>query len=125
MGVPTLADYEHISHIQTEFDELVNTKYLQGIQEHGGHLWEKPLEREAINEAVDQVVYLITLRDQIDEVCKLALKGLDEEMDARTACFHIIQTLGRVSDHEKPEDDGMSKKQLRKEMERWKEIAKS
>ena len=108
MGVPTLADYEHISHIQTEFDALMPPKYEVGIKEHGGHLWEKPLEREALSEAIDQVVYLITLRDQIDEVCKFALKGLDEEMDARIACWNILQTLGRVSAHKKPEGKGGS-----------------
>jgi hypothetical protein len=105
MGVPTQSDYEHIEHLQNETKHLIESKYLTGIKEHGGHLWEKPVEREALAEAIDQVSYLITLRDQIDEVCKLALKGLDKEMDARTACFHIIQTLGRVCDHEKPEPE--------------------
>ena len=121
MGGPTLADHDHIDHIQKEFDELVSSKYLTGIKEHGGHLWEK---REALNEAIDQVTYLITLRDQIDEVCKLALKGLDEEMDARTACFHIIQTLGRVTEHDLPSDE-KTNQQLRKEVNYWKEIAKA
>ena len=124
MGLPTLADHEHITHIQKEFDELVSDKYLTGIQEHGGHLWEKPVDREALNEAVDQVVYLITLRDQIDEACKIALKGLDAEMDPRTACYHIIQTLGRVSDHQEPEDGKLSKAQLKKQVDYWRDIAK-
>ena len=124
MGGPTLADHEHITHIQKEFDELVSSKYLQGIKEHGGHLWEKPVEREALLEAVDQVSYLITLRDQIDEVCKLALKGLDEEMDARTAYFHIIQTLGRVTEHDLPSNE-KTNKELRKEVNYWKETEKA
>jgi hypothetical protein len=97
--MPTKADLEHISHIQTEFDRLVNDKYLNGIKEHGGHLWEKPMEREALDEAIDQVTYLITLRDQVDEVCKLAADALnaDDDKDAgKTACLHILQALGRI-----------------------------
>jgi len=104
MSMPTKADLDHITHIQNEFDELVNAKYLCGIKEHGGHLWEKPMEREALAEAIDQVAYLITLRDQIDEVCKLATDALtaDDDKDAgKTACLHILQTLGRITEHTK------------------------
>ena len=99
MSMPTKADLEHISHIQNEFDRLVNDKYLNGIKEHHGHLWEKPMEREALDEAIDQVTYLITLRDQIDEVCKLAANALnaDDDKDAgKTACLHILQASGRM-----------------------------
>ena len=95
----TKADQDHITHIQSEFTTLVEKKYVRGIEEHGGHLWEKPMEREALDEAIDQVTYLITLRDQIDEVCKLATNALnaDDDKDAgKTACLHILQALGRI-----------------------------
>jgi len=120
MNAPTKSDLEHISHIQTEFDALIEQKYLAGIQEHGGHLWEKPLDTEALNEAIDQVVYLVTLRDQIREVCKLAHDGLNSDDDARTACFHILQTLGRKADV--PELPHKTRKELEREVERLKEM---
>ena len=122
MNAPTKSDLQHISHIQSEFDELVDQAYRGGIKEHGGHLWEKPVAREALAEAVDQVVYLITLRDQIDEACKIAHDGLNSDDDARTACFHVLQTLGRTA--EMPELPRKTRQQLERERDYWKELAR-
>lgn len=122
MNAPTKSDLDHISHIQTEFDVLIEQKYIAGIQEHGGHLWEKPLDREAVNEAIDMVAYLITLRDQIDEACKIAHDGLNSDDDARTACYHVLQTLGRTADM--PELPGKTRKELERECDRLKEMVK-
>lgn len=120
--IPTEADLKHIDHIRDEFDEMVQQKYLQGVAEHGGFLPAKPVDREVLAEAIDQVVYAITLRDQIDEVCDLARKGLDDEQDATTSCFHILQTLGRVTEIALP--DRKTRAQLEKELEHYKELSK-
>lgn len=41
-------------------------KYLRGQAEHGGQLWQKSgLLDMAIDEAIDQVIYLLTLREQL------------------------------------------------------------
>lgn len=59
---------EHLEHIQSEFIKLVNIKYRRGQDEHGGDLFRKNslmLIDCAIDEAIDQVVYLITIRDQL------------------------------------------------------------
>lgn len=93
---PTHSDYKHVEMIQKEAQRLIANKYINGVIEHGGHLWERPVEDDALDEAIDQVCYLITLRDQVREVVELASKGLDSEDEAKTACFHIIQTLGRI-----------------------------
>jgi hypothetical protein len=58
----------HLESIKKEFNKLVDPKYRKGVQEHGGNLWQ--MDREsllncAIEEAIDQVVYLITLRQQL------------------------------------------------------------
>ena len=120
---PTDADLKHIDHIRDEFDEMVEQKYLQGVAEHGGFLPKKPVDREVLAEAIDQVVYAITLRDQIDEVCDLARRGLNDEEDARTSCFHILQTLGRIV--EIPQlPDSKTRSQLEKELEHYKELSK-
>lgn len=61
-------DSEHTAHlarILTAFCEEVTVKYEKGQQEHGGRLWCKPnLLDKAIEEAIDLVVYLYTLREQ-------------------------------------------------------------
>ena len=55
----------HLSEIKKEFAELVTEKYRKGAIEHGGYLWLKNgLLDMAIDEAIDQVVYLLTLRQQ-------------------------------------------------------------
>ena len=59
---------KHLVFIKEEFDRLVDPKYRKGQVEHGGDLWEKDLELlvdAALDEAVDQVVYLTTLRAKL------------------------------------------------------------
>lgn len=62
---------EHAMHLEKllkKFERLASDKYIKGQQEHGGKLWLKPgLLDMAIEEAIDQVIYLLTLKDQLDE----------------------------------------------------------
>lgn len=63
------ASIDHLDKIEAEAIRRIRSKYLLGAAEHGGHLWEKSgLIDEAINEAIDQVIYLLTLEDQIEEL---------------------------------------------------------
>lgn len=58
----------HLQSIKDEFSRLVDPKYRKGQAEHGGDLFsltEMSLLNMAIDEAVDQVVYLLTLRNQL------------------------------------------------------------
>jgi hypothetical protein len=58
----------HLKRIKENFDTLVDLKYRKGQREHGGDLSSKSaldLLDEAINEAVDQIVYLETVREII------------------------------------------------------------
>ncbi len=59
----------HLSDIKREFTGLVDRKYRAGQAEHGGNLWDVRVMRlidNAIDEAVDQVVYLLTIRRQLE-----------------------------------------------------------
>jgi len=59
---------EHLARIKNEFDNLVDAKYRKGQAEHGGDLFTKSkieLVNLAIDEAIDQVVYLLTLRNKL------------------------------------------------------------
>ena len=58
----------HLASITKRFHELCDKKYRAGQAEHGGNLWEVPiggLLDAAIDEAIDQVVYLLTLKDRL------------------------------------------------------------
>lgn len=58
----------HLQEIKDSFARLVDTKYRAGQQEHGGNLWDVSigdLLSAAIDEAIDQVVYLLTLKMKI------------------------------------------------------------
>jgi hypothetical protein len=58
----------HINQILGEFIAEAKAKYEAGQQEHGGNLWEKRgMLTHAIEEAIDQVMYLYTLRRQLRE----------------------------------------------------------
>lgn len=61
---------DHMSSIAYEFSVLMANKYKEGVEEHGGNLWQMPFEdllNNAIEEAIDQVVYLLTMKQQYDE----------------------------------------------------------
>lgn len=56
----------HLKHIKSNFASKVDKKYREGQKEHGGDLIHSPaltILDMAISEAVDQVVYLETLRE--------------------------------------------------------------
>lgn len=58
----------HLGRIIMRFWKLVDAKYRVGQQEHGGNLFDLPeitLLDSAIDEAIDQVVYLLTLREKV------------------------------------------------------------
>jgi hypothetical protein len=62
------AQEDHLRNIKADFDAAVDRKYRAGAAEHGGNLWDKsPLQlcEEAIAEAIDQVTFLLTLRNQL------------------------------------------------------------
>lgn len=67
----------HLQLIKDSFVSAVDKKYRHGQQEHGGDLWlKKGLIDMAIEEALDQVVYLVSLKKQIDESgVKLGIKN--------------------------------------------------
>lgn len=59
----------HLQSIKDQFLALVDPKFRKGAEEHSGDLQEvKPLVLVdyAIEEAIDQVVYLLTLRSKLE-----------------------------------------------------------
>lgn len=63
---------KHLKSIIKQFDKLASDKYIKGQIEHGGSLWKKEgLIDMAIDEAIDQVIYLITLKQQLEGGLKL------------------------------------------------------
>lgn len=66
----TLEQRQHVRQISDDFADLMSEKYRKGAEEHGGNLWEEsPLDilGFAIEEAIDQVVYLLTLKRQLQD----------------------------------------------------------
>jgi hypothetical protein len=57
---------EHINNICKYFKDKAVNKYKKGAKEHGGNLWEvEGLIDMALDEVIDQFIYLTTLRQQI------------------------------------------------------------
>lgn len=58
----------HLNIIKEQFELKVDKKYRAGQSEHGGDLWTMDLLKlvdNSIDEAIDQFVYLTTLREQL------------------------------------------------------------
>lgn len=58
---------DHIKFITAQFTTLAFNKYKKGAEEHGGGLWDvEDLIYMAMEECIDQFIYLSTLKDQIE-----------------------------------------------------------
>jgi hypothetical protein len=56
---------QHIAKLKKEFATRMEVKYIKGAAHHREVLWEKTnLLDEAIDEAIDLIVYLLTLKNQ-------------------------------------------------------------
>lgn len=61
---------QHILNLSRHFESLMTSKYVAGAKEHGGNLWERDplwLIDQAILENIDQFVYLVTARNELEE----------------------------------------------------------
>jgi hypothetical protein len=61
---------DHIRVLQEVFQEAIDRKYRAGVAEHPGFIWNKTetdLLDEAIDENIDQFVYLLTLKQKFKE----------------------------------------------------------
>lgn len=62
----TLHQEQHLQQIKDQFNSLVDAKFRKGAVEHGGDILLDPplltLIDLALEEAIDQVTYLLTLR---------------------------------------------------------------
>lgn len=59
---------KHLQNLLTEIKSLTETKYRRGQEEHGGDLFDMPTKElldNAIDEAIDQLVYLLTLKEKM------------------------------------------------------------
>ncbi len=69
----------HLQRIMARFSVALSKKYRAGQKEHGGSLWlKRGLLDRAIEEAIDQAIYLMTLREQIENGFDAA-EMLDED----------------------------------------------
>lgn len=68
--MPLTHDQEvHLADLEKAFIADIEAKYRKGAEEHGGNIWDQSiitLIDNAIQEAVDQYVYLRTLRGNIE-----------------------------------------------------------
>ena len=61
----TINQEQHLKEILASAAIMIETKYRKGQQAHGGNLFDlspSQLIDEAINEAIDQLVYLLTAK---------------------------------------------------------------
>lgn len=60
---------EHLLRVLAESKRLISRKYRKGVAEHGGFLMDSSTEElldNAIDEAVDQLVYLLSLKEKLE-----------------------------------------------------------
>jgi hypothetical protein len=73
MGKMLPSQEAHLARIQERFSQLVDAKYRAGQEENGGYLWRKKMLTSVLEEVVDQVCYVLTLEEQLEEVKNLCV----------------------------------------------------
>lgn len=61
---------KHLKSIVKSSNDRLITKYFNGQREHGGKLWEMPIDKlvsNALDEVVDLIAYLETLKQRLEE----------------------------------------------------------
>ena len=64
----TKEQFRHLARIQDLTIRRIAEKYTAGAAEHTGNLWDQSeiqLVENAIDEAIDQISYLVTLREKL------------------------------------------------------------
>jgi len=99
----TTAHEHHLEQIKLATCDLLDKKYRAGQKAHGGSLWTMPAAKQvesAIEEATDQITYLLSLRQNMRIIMELAYEGLkDDSVCATTArenCRAIWYTITGV-----------------------------
>ena len=75
----------HKQSIIKRVGELIDAKYRKGVNEHGGNLWDLPIRElvdNAIDEAIDQLAYLLTVKDQLTRLPRFGYNPT-KDFDAR------------------------------------------
>jgi hypothetical protein len=88
----------HLKRVQLAAMKRINAKYKKGQKEHGGNIWEKAgMLANAEDESTDFIVYLYTLREQLEEA--YALLQRETYPQAITKAREIIEKiLGKPND---------------------------
>jgi len=74
----TFEQKQHLAALQREVVQRLGQKYRRGQKEHGGNLWKKPgIIDMAIEEAIDLIVYLLTLKAQLSDPAMIDPKAHD------------------------------------------------
>jgi hypothetical protein len=86
----------HISTLVRLASAAMFDKYRAGAAEHGGNLWDlstSTLLDNAVSEAIDQVIYLMTLRDKVKQL-QMELSKVVESATSPTSNSDKTQKLG-------------------------------
>ena len=97
----TEAHQHHLDQIKLATCDLLDRKYKAGVQAYKGtKLWNMPaamVVENAIEETIDQITYLLTLRQNIRIVMELAHEGMNDESlcatTSRENCRAIWYTI--------------------------------
>lgn len=96
----TEAHERHLEQIKLATCDLLDRKYRAGQKSHGGSLWSMPSAKQvesAIEEATDQMTYLLSLRQSMRIVMELAYEGMNDDSvcatTARENCRAIWFTI--------------------------------
>lgn len=86
----------HLDAIKHLATSRIDRKYRAGQDEHGGSLFEKPLGEEIIAEAIDQVIYAMTKREQDMDAAAFLAEFVNRHRDLAENDLRAFQRIIRL-----------------------------
>lgn len=88
---------DHARRVCIDTTNAVIKKYKIGQKEHGGNLWRKPVINFMGDELTDHIVYFHVLKEQWNEMEKIATAALDgKSPDMIAAVFDYSRALVKI-----------------------------
>jgi len=95
----TASHLQHLQQIKAVAADMIDDKYRRGQAQHGGNLWGMSTARiveASLEEATDQMTYLLTLRQQTRIIMELAHEGMKDDSVCATTARENCRTIWYV-----------------------------
>lgn len=91
--MPYTTPEDHAQAVAQRTAQAIITKYMRGQKEHGGKLWTTPCLHKATEEAIDLIVYLDVITEQINTAVQFIQDAMNREHISKEEALTTIRNI--------------------------------